>query len=408
MASGKGGGYDCNFVEDPPGSLECPVCLLTLRDVQVMDCCGHQFCQPCIDSVRSQGKPCPMCGESSFSSFLHKGVQRMVKSLRVYCPQKDDGCEWTGELGSLEQHVSPSGTGGIRADDGCGYLEVECEHGCGERAQRRFMREHAMDTCTKRPLEVQLKSVVMQLAGVREETESLRSELTRVREDYEKALVTEREERERTISDVSSKLFAALKSATEINDSLDERLANAEEEMSQLRSKQTELERSGGETDSLVNRLESLLKKNKEEIAQHSLKTDSQVEEVGRLRSELALAGVFTRLLVWVDPRIGNGENTNYVRQLKKTDRLRLTATTDPSVALEVLLSQKPGTEYRAVTAGTGGEPFVRALRAAGIMCRVLVFCGNQALHSSWAVRFQDVQVTNSPAKFISFATWKS
>ena len=40
------GGYDDNdFVDSPPESLKCPVCLLVLREPHLLSCCGSHLCQ---------------------------------------------------------------------------------------------------------------------------------------------------------------------------------------------------------------------------------------------------------------------------------------------------------------------------------------------------------------------------
>ncbi len=45
------GGYDSEFVDSPPDSWECPVCLSTLRDPHLLSCCGVKICQSCITGV---------------------------------------------------------------------------------------------------------------------------------------------------------------------------------------------------------------------------------------------------------------------------------------------------------------------------------------------------------------------
>ena len=68
------GGYDYEFVIPPPKSLECSVCLLTLRDPHVISCCGNEFCQvfSIERRVKRDGKPCPLCNEQNFTTMLHK------------------------------------------------------------------------------------------------------------------------------------------------------------------------------------------------------------------------------------------------------------------------------------------------------------------------------------------------
>ena len=73
--TGKGG-YDYEFVAPPGKSLECPVCLLTLRDPHMISCCGNEFCQRCIGRVQQDGKPCPVCNELDFTTMLNKKLVR--------------------------------------------------------------------------------------------------------------------------------------------------------------------------------------------------------------------------------------------------------------------------------------------------------------------------------------------
>lgn len=141
MATYKGkGGFDFDFVEPPPKSLECPIFLFIVREPHIDVCCGNQFCRPCIDRIRQDGKPCPLCNEPNFTAFIHKGVMREVNALPVRCSKKHMGCQWVGELGQLEQHLNP----GKQGRAGCSYVELECRYQCGERLQRQFLLEHEL------------------------------------------------------------------------------------------------------------------------------------------------------------------------------------------------------------------------------------------------------------------------
>ena len=171
MATGPSkGGYDYEFVAPPPKSLECSVCLLTLRDPHVISCCGNEFCQACIERVQRDGKPCPLCNEPSFTTFLHKKLVREVNALVVRCPQKELGCDWEGELGQVKKHLNP----GEGTSEGCGYVQVTCSYGCGVELTRRQLPKHELEICPKRPVERQIASLVQKFEAVTSELDKVK------------------------------------------------------------------------------------------------------------------------------------------------------------------------------------------------------------------------------------------
>lgn len=158
MVSTKGG-YDCEFVEPPHQCLECSICLLTLREPHVSSCCGNHFCRPCISRVLDNKNACPLCNEREFTTLLHKGVQRTINSLIIYCQWKRLGCNWKGELGHLAEHLEPRDG----ATSGCGLVMVECSYKCGTMIERRGLMEHQNNVCTKRPVEAQMASLAAKI-----------------------------------------------------------------------------------------------------------------------------------------------------------------------------------------------------------------------------------------------------
>ena len=113
------------------------------------------------------------------------------------------------------------------------------------------------------------------------------------------------------------------------------------------------------------------------------------------------------REVVWVDPNIGNTENSSYVHELKQEWGVSLFATASASQALDALKNKKEGREYRVITSGTGGEEFVHTLRRElRIKCKVLVFCMSVDYHKTWARKYDNVDVTLSGQQMIEFATW--
>ena len=147
------GGYDYEFVDALHKSLECSICQLTLRDPHVVSCCGNHFCYSCINRISNNNNPCPLCNEPGFTTFLHKGVTREVNALKIYCPNKPQGCDWQGELGQVEKHLNPEDES---REKGCGFVMVECKYKCGNNLQRQMIAKHETEECPKLPIEVQM------------------------------------------------------------------------------------------------------------------------------------------------------------------------------------------------------------------------------------------------------------
>ena len=138
--------YD--FVEQPPKDFFCPVSFAVLLEPYLTQCCGNHLSQEAYQ--RLQGQPCPVCREENLTSVKDKFHMRRVLSLKVRCPHKAEGCEWQGELRSLEQHLNTNSSAGE-----CRYVDVDCPYACGERVQRRSLEEHKSQRCPLRPFTCQ-------------------------------------------------------------------------------------------------------------------------------------------------------------------------------------------------------------------------------------------------------------
>ena len=95
-------GYDYDFVDDPPDRLLCNICHLPCRDPQRSVYCSHVFCK---SELEEGGCPVPKCHSEKFSTFVDKKLQREIKALRIYCPNKKDGCGWIGEIFDVDDHL---------------------------------------------------------------------------------------------------------------------------------------------------------------------------------------------------------------------------------------------------------------------------------------------------------------
>ena len=139
--------YD--FVEQPSRDFFCPVTFDALLEPYLTECCGHHLSETAYQQLQAQEKPCPVCKEEPLRAMKDKYHKRRVSSLKVRCPHKAEGCEWEGELGSLEKHLTKSSAGE------CRYVDVDCPYACGERVQRRSLEEHKSKRCPLRPFTCQ-------------------------------------------------------------------------------------------------------------------------------------------------------------------------------------------------------------------------------------------------------------
>ena len=129
--------YD--FVEQPPEEFFCPVSFAVLLEPYQTRCCGNHLSQEAYQ--RLQGQACPVCREENLTAMKDKYLKRKVLSLKVKCPHKAEGCEWEGELGSLEQHLNNASSVAIGT---CQYVDVDCVS-CGKCFKRHALELHVKE-----------------------------------------------------------------------------------------------------------------------------------------------------------------------------------------------------------------------------------------------------------------------
>ena len=148
-------GFDCEFVKPPPSEFvqsECPVCLQIIREPHQVTCCGKKFCKACIEHINTTKKLCPICNEEEFLNYPDKGLKQSLYSLKVWCSHQKDGCEWTGELRQLDEHLNTDPQPEKQLD-GCQFVEIDCIYNCGDQRQRRYILNHQIKDCPKRPFD---------------------------------------------------------------------------------------------------------------------------------------------------------------------------------------------------------------------------------------------------------------
>ena len=143
MASLPAAEDEYDFVEKPSEDVYCPVTFELLREPFLTACCGNHLSQEAV--TRLQGQPCPICKESNFNTMPDKYFKRKINELKVRCPNKSLGCEWVGELGSLDRHLSQNSVEGE-----CQFVTVACPYSCGDSFQRCQLVEHEANDCPNR------------------------------------------------------------------------------------------------------------------------------------------------------------------------------------------------------------------------------------------------------------------
>ena len=149
QAQRQQGGFDCEFIERPQEAFQvkCSICRFVLREPHQATCCGYNFCRLCIEQL--QNKPCPVCKTKDYNVFPNKGLKRSLYVFQVRCSHRNEGCQWTGELGELDRHLNVSPKLHEQLV-GCEFSEVECHH-CCELFQRRYVTTHQIAECIRRP-----------------------------------------------------------------------------------------------------------------------------------------------------------------------------------------------------------------------------------------------------------------
>ena len=143
-------GYDYDFVDTPHDRYICKICHLPSRDPYLSECCGHVFCKSCKDNVKKASaitNACPVCRDEEFVTFSNKQLDREIRSLHIYCTNKEKGCEWQGELNNIDNHLGNS--------DGCQFEEVKCFNECGKMIERQYLTSHVETECPHRKVNCQ-------------------------------------------------------------------------------------------------------------------------------------------------------------------------------------------------------------------------------------------------------------
>ncbi|XP_065660467.1 TNF receptor-associated factor 5-like isoform X2 [Hydra vulgaris] len=138
------GGYDAYFINELLDEHECPVCQMALRK-PIQTLCGHRLCLSCAEEMRKRNKGvliCPLDNSILDSSkiFTDIAVKRVIMQLKVKCSNFSSGCEWTGELKILNEHLGS-----------CEYRTLKClNNPCSTSLLPKNLKEHMENLCIYR------------------------------------------------------------------------------------------------------------------------------------------------------------------------------------------------------------------------------------------------------------------
>ena len=79
--------------------------------------------------------------------MLNKALKREIDDFEIRCTKQGLGCQWVGELSSLQTHLD--------SDNGCGYVEVQCSNKCGAKMKRKELKAHLGRQCPLRKIQCQ-------------------------------------------------------------------------------------------------------------------------------------------------------------------------------------------------------------------------------------------------------------
>ena len=158
----KYGGHDYEFCDPLPEECPCLVCTLVQKEPYQLTCCGKIFCKSCIDQLIHTNSRCPNCRADSVKErkyFPDTNAERKIKSLRVCCRNKNNGCTWTGLLRDMEDtHIPECPNEMVRCKNTKEFIrngsynslnkyKLRSGQFCDQKVQRHLLEQHMFREC---------------------------------------------------------------------------------------------------------------------------------------------------------------------------------------------------------------------------------------------------------------------
>ena len=129
------------FLDDVPDRYLCTLCGLVARNIQLVNCCEKRFCLSCIKPDHNNKQLCPHCEDEEFDLMSLKKDKERISNLKVCCKERVKGCQWTGKLKDLQDH--------LLKEEGCQFSLKECQK-CHQLISRCEMLHHLENACPER------------------------------------------------------------------------------------------------------------------------------------------------------------------------------------------------------------------------------------------------------------------
>ncbi|CAO4371632.1 unnamed protein product [Caenorhabditis nigoni] len=89
-----------------PADCTCPICEQALREPMLLNC-EHHYCKQCFEK-EDRAPECALC-QTIIQPELCKhdrAKHKQILSLPVVCTFESSGCQWSGQLGTLHDHLA--------------------------------------------------------------------------------------------------------------------------------------------------------------------------------------------------------------------------------------------------------------------------------------------------------------
>ena len=128
------------FVKKLLEEFKCSICTNLLDTPVLTECCGQHFCKACLEKwlARKMVEVCPYCRARKFNRIVSHPMIRKINELKVYCSNRENGCDKIIKYSLLHKHANE-----------CLHGVVECKYRCGtmSRLLRKDLELHYKEKC---------------------------------------------------------------------------------------------------------------------------------------------------------------------------------------------------------------------------------------------------------------------